>query len=127
MQKAKTLAAQKTQVSQEDLHQKRTLASPMMQAKPDPAKRNHRNDVRPLKHVKQLEKLDLDLDSPRLKLAIKNLGVSPAELKLRTKEFFLQKPQDDEDVVKIRYKHHQNGLLALVNRLLDEREEIKKH
>ena len=57
MQKVKTLAAQKTlapqktQPSQEDLNQKRTLASPMHQVATK-IQRNHRNDIRPLKHVK---------------------------------------------------------------------------
>ena len=30
-----------------------------------------------------LEKVDLDLDSPRLKIAIDNLGLVPSELKLK--------------------------------------------
>ena len=41
-----------------------------------------KNDINHLKTTKMLDKLELDLDSPRLRIAIDNLGVSVEELKL---------------------------------------------
>lgn len=34
-----------------------------------------KNDVREIKTMKQLDKLKLDMDSPKLRLAVKNLGL----------------------------------------------------
>ena len=42
----------------------------------------YKNDVNPLRSTKMLDKLDLDLDSPRLKIAMDNLGISVSELKM---------------------------------------------
>ena len=49
--------------------------------KMDPFSENHRNDIREIKTIKMLAKLNLELDSPRLKEACENLGIEPAELK----------------------------------------------
>lgn len=38
-----------------------------------------RNDIKEIRNYKQLEKVDLDYDSPRLKKALYNLGVSKEE------------------------------------------------
>ena len=38
-----------------------------------------RNEVKEIRNYKQLEKIDLDYESPRLKLAMYNLGVSKEE------------------------------------------------
>jgi hypothetical protein len=38
-----------------------------------------RNDIKEIRNHKQLEKVDLDFDSPRLKKAMFNLGVSKDE------------------------------------------------
>lgn len=35
-----------------------------------------KNDIREIRSLKQLEKIDLDFESPRLKKAMFNLGVS---------------------------------------------------
>ena len=39
-----------------------------------------KNDIRDLKKISQLARVNLDLDSPRMKEAIDRLGVSPDEL-----------------------------------------------
>ena len=38
-----------------------------------------RNDIKEIRNYKQLEKVDLDFDSPRMKKALYNLGVSKEE------------------------------------------------
>ena len=38
-----------------------------------------RNDVREIRNVKQLAKIDFDFDSPRMRQAMENLGVSKDE------------------------------------------------
>ena len=39
-----------------------------------------KNDIRDIRSKKQLEKVNLDLDSPRMKQALEDLGVSKDEL-----------------------------------------------
>lgn len=39
-----------------------------------------RNDIREIRSIRQLENVNLDLDSPRMKQAFENLGVSETEL-----------------------------------------------
>ena len=39
-----------------------------------------KNDIREIRSKKQLEKVHLDLDSPRMKQALEDLGVSKDEL-----------------------------------------------
>ncbi len=41
---------------------------------------NKSNDIRDIKTVKQLEKVELNFDSPRLKQAMSNLGVSKEDV-----------------------------------------------
>ena len=48
-------------------------------------------------------------------------GINPN----RDKQSF-QKPGLDEDVVKLRYKHHRNRLFDTVNRVLEERNRVKQ-
>jgi hypothetical protein len=43
------------------------------------AAQSKRNDIKEIRNYKQLEKVDLDFDSPRLKKALYNLGVSKEE------------------------------------------------
>ena len=38
-----------------------------------------RNEIKEIRNYKQIEKIDLDFDSPRLKRAMYNLGVSKEE------------------------------------------------
>ena len=39
-----------------------------------------KNDIREIRSKKQLEKVNIDLDSPRMKQALEDLGVSTDEL-----------------------------------------------
>lgn len=39
-----------------------------------------RNDIKEIRSLRQLQNVNLDLDSPRMKKAIDNLGVSETEL-----------------------------------------------
>jgi hypothetical protein len=41
---------------------------------------NYRNDISPPKNVKSLYSINLDLDSPRMKMAMDNLGITSDEL-----------------------------------------------
>ena len=45
------------------------------------------NDIPDIKRVKQLEKLELDLDSPRLKKAMESLGLKKADLTKKLEAF----------------------------------------
>jgi len=47
----------------------------------DPYAKNQRNDIREIRTVKMLMKVNLDLDSPRLREACDNLGIETSELK----------------------------------------------
>lgn len=44
---------------------------------------NPRNDIVPPRHLRQLNRLNFDYDSPRMKTALDNLGVSVDELQIR--------------------------------------------
>ena len=44
---------------------------------------NRRNDIHPPRSIKQLYNLNLDLDSPRMKAAMDNLGIDSAELQIK--------------------------------------------
>jgi hypothetical protein len=52
-------------------------ASPGEKKEEAPVKKN---DIREIRSIKQLAKVNLDLDSPRMKQAIQNLGVAESEL-----------------------------------------------
>ena len=41
-----------------------------------------RNDVKPITSIKALEKLNLDLESPRMASTLQKLGLVPEDLKL---------------------------------------------
>lgn len=49
----------------------------------DPHRKNRHNDIKPLRSIKMLDKVDLDLDSPRMRLAIDNLGIGINELQAK--------------------------------------------
>jgi hypothetical protein len=61
------------------------------------------NDIRDLRSLKELARVRLDLDSPRLRKACYNLGIQPEELKNKTKDQFEEKDLP-KDVVELRYK-----------------------
>lgn len=44
---------------------------------------NRRNDINPPRTIKQLNQLNLDTESPRLRAAMDNLGISAEELQTR--------------------------------------------
>ena len=83
-----------------------------------------RNDIKEIRNYKQLEKVDLDFDSPRMKKALHNLGVSKEECMKKERSEFDKKGLD-EDIVNLRFKHHQNRLIDILNRILEERRKIK--
>ena len=61
------------------------------------------NDIKDLRSFKQLSRLELNYDSPRLQKACFNLGVTVEELKIKDKESFEDK-RVSKDVVDLRYK-----------------------
>ena len=83
-----------------------------------------RNDIKEIRNHKQLEKVDFDFDSPRMKKALHNLGVSKEECMKKERSEFDKKGLD-EDIVNLRFKHHQNRLIDILNRILEERRKIK--
>mmetsp|Transcript_40541 Transcript_40541/g.39059 ORF Transcript_40541/g.39059 Transcript_40541/m.39059 type:complete len:86 (+) Transcript_40541:135-392(+) len=77
-----------------------------------------------VKSIKQLETIELDLYSPRLQKACVNLGIPLRDCIKWRKEHFVEKDLS-EDIIELRYKHHQNRLIDTINRVLDERRKIK--
>lgn len=65
----------------------------------------YNNDIRDIRSLRQLEKVNLDFDSPRLKQAMDDLGVSFAECQKKDKSDF-DKKGVDPDVIDLRYKHY---------------------
>jgi hypothetical protein len=82
------------------------------------------NDIKDLRSLKQINKLKLDYDSPRLQKACFNLGVTVEELKMQDRATFEEKGVA-KDVVDLRYKHFKSRLLDTVNRVLQQRRDIK--
>mmetsp|Transcript_20464 Transcript_20464/g.20195 ORF Transcript_20464/g.20195 Transcript_20464/m.20195 type:complete len:114 (+) Transcript_20464:15-356(+) len=80
------------------------------------------NDIKILKTTKQLDTIQLDLESPRMKEAMSNLGFTKENLKMGASK----KPEkEDDDVSKLRYEHFQNRLLTTINKIIAERNRIK--
>ncbi|CDW79915.1 UNKNOWN [Stylonychia lemnae] len=82
-----------------------------------------KNDIREIRTIKQLYKVDLDFESPRMKKAMFNLGVSQEECIKKEREDFVKRGLD-EDVINLRFKHHQYSLIDTLNRILEERRRI---
>jgi hypothetical protein len=61
------------------------------------------NDIRDIHTYKQLNRVKLDIDSPRLLKACHKLGIEPEELQLKDRSEFDQK-NVPKDVVDLRYK-----------------------
>jgi len=55
--------------------------------------------------VKQLEKVNLDFESPRLKKAMDDYGITQAECE-KKERFEFEKKGVDPDVVDLRFKHY---------------------
>jgi hypothetical protein len=49
----------------------------------DPTEKNPRNDIKRVTNTKQLEKVNLEFDSPRLKQAMENLGMEPTDFRIK--------------------------------------------
>lgn len=61
------------------------------------------NDIKDLRSFKQLSRLELDYESPRLKKAMFNLGVTVDEMKMKDRDTFVEKGVA-KDVIDLRYK-----------------------
>ena len=61
------------------------------------------NEIKDISNYKQLSKINLDLDSPRLRKAMFNLGITDEELTKKDREDFEQKGVP-KDVIDLRYK-----------------------
>ncbi len=86
-----------------------------------------KNDLKlPIKTLRQLDRLDLDLESPKLRLACHNLGISPRECLKKRREEFYSPGGVDEDVVELRFKHFRARQMDTINRVLEERRQISK-
>eukprot|EP00347_Sterkiella_histriomuscorum_P015905 403355238 len=86
--------------------------------------RRPRNDIKDIRSYKQLDKVELDLESPRLKQACHQLGISLTELSKKKRDDFVQKGLD-EDLINLRFKHFQQRLIDTINNVLQERRQIK--
>jgi len=82
------------------------------------------NDIGELRSFKQLSKINLNFDSPRLKKAMEHLGVNKEELEIQDRNTFCL-PGLHEDVVEIRYKHFQRRLIDTINKVIEHRRGIK--
>ena len=82
------------------------------------------NDIRSIKHPKTLDRLFLDFESPRMKEAMSNLGVTFKEMRVKGKKEF-EKKGVEKDLAELRYNHYRERLLDLYNRVLEERHNIK--
>lgn len=88
-------------------------------------KRRAKNDIRDIRSFKQLDKVDLELDSPRFTQAADNLGISISECRKKPFDHFAKKGVD-ADLADLRYKHFQSRLIDTINRVLQERRTISK-
>jgi hypothetical protein len=57
-------------------------------------KKKKNNDIREIRTIRQLEKVNLDFDSPRLKEAMNNLGISIDECQNKEKSDFEKRGVD---------------------------------
>lgn len=85
--------------------------------------RKSQNDIKDLTSIKQLDNLQLDLTSPRLKRAAELQGIPLEILKKPLKKDFRDKTVS-KDIVELRYKHAQEKLLERINKILRERRRI---
>ena len=81
------------------------------------------NDIRDIRTIRQLGRVNLDYDSPRLRQAMDDLGVSMDAVTKQEKSNF-EKKGVDPDVIELRYKHFQARLIDTINRVIEQRREI---
>jgi hypothetical protein len=86
--------------------------------------RAKRNDVKDIRNLKMLERIDLDFDSPRMSKAMDDLGVTPEECQKKERSDFEIRGVN-EDVVDLRFKHYQHRLIDTLNRVIGLRRDIK--
>lgn len=70
-----------------------------------------------------LDKINLDLTTPRIRAAMHNLGIKPLDLKLKQLEDFTLAGVLP-DIAAIRYEAHRKNFVKLVNKVLFERKRI---
>lgn len=71
------------------------------------------NEIKEIRSIKLLQKIELDFDSPRMKEAMQNLGVSQEECINRYLYSFriirdrssFEKRGIDDDIISLRFKH----------------------
>lgn len=80
------------------------------------------NNIRDIRSVKQLEKVNLDFESPRLKKAMDDYGITQAECE-KKERFEFEKKGVDPDVVDLRFKHYQGRLIDTINQIIERRRE----
>lgn len=80
----------------------------------------YNNDIPHIRKYRQLERVNLGFDSPRLKQAMDDLGVTPDELEKKERVDF-EKKGVDPDVVDLRFKHFQGRLIDTLNRVSQQR------
>jgi hypothetical protein len=83
-----------------------------------------KNDIKEIRSIKQLNQVNLDLDSPRIKQAMENLGITENELFKKELQDFEQ-PGVEAEVITLRHKHYQSRLVETINMVLEERKRIK--
>lgn len=83
---------------------------------------NVRNELRlPIKYDANLEKLNLDLTTPRIRAAMRNLGVKPEDLRVKPKEEGVA-----PEIARLRYEANKRQLVKTVNRVLTERKRVER-
>jgi hypothetical protein len=82
------------------------------------------NNIREIRNARQLDKINLNFDSPTMRKAMDDLGVSLSECIRKDRSHFEQKGLDNA-IVELRFKHHQARLVDTLNRLLEQRRNIK--
>ncbi|CDW80526.1 UNKNOWN [Stylonychia lemnae] len=73
-----------------------------------------------IKTIKQIDSINLDIESPLFKKACKNLGINPIECLSHPQESFQQKGVS-QDVIDLRWKHYRSRLFQTINEVLEER------
>jgi hypothetical protein len=78
---------------------------------------NQRNELKlPLGSHTKLDKINLDLDTPRIKAAMRNLGFKPSDLVIKPlNQFVAEDLSLREDIALIRYEALKRNFLNNVN------------
>jgi hypothetical protein len=63
------------------------------------------NDIKEIRNERQLEKVNLDFDSPRMKKAMDDLGIPHHECQKKEKSLFEKKGKEPA-VIELRFKHY---------------------